>query len=133
VHPGQDLDMFCVDCQKTVCIKCVMTKHKPHTTKDLHEAADEARKQLGKDAARLQQAVDYMIGEVEAEKGEERALGEKNAALEAQIHGRCDMLSALVEQLRQDSLASLKDTRNVIQQDIMNQTGVKQSKLDQLL
>jgi hypothetical protein len=100
MHPGQDLDLFCVDCQVVICIKCLMTKHvkpSPHTTKDLHEreGADEARKQLEKDAARLQQAVDYMIGEVEAEKGEERALGEKNAALEAQIHGRCDMLAAL--------------------------------------
>jgi hypothetical protein len=74
VHLGQDLDLFCKSCQMVICIKCVLTKHKPHTTKDLHEAADEAKKQLEEDTARLHQAVDYMIGEVEAEKGEKRAL-----------------------------------------------------------
>jgi hypothetical protein len=130
VHPGQDLDLFCKCCQMVICIKCVLTKHKPHTTKDLHEAADEAKKQLEEDAARLQQAVDYMVGEVEAEKGEERAL---RGILEVNIHRRCDMLNNLAEQIRSQLLASLGNTCNIVQQEVTKQINDTESKLDQLL
>jgi hypothetical protein len=133
VHPGQDLDLFCADCQMVICIKCLMTKHKPHTTKDLHEAADEARKQLAEDAKRLEKAVDVMITEVEADRREQRAVDDKKTVLEAQIHARHHMVTDLADKLRDEQLAALNDTCNVMQQEVSRQTGLKKNKLDQLL
>jgi hypothetical protein len=132
VHPGQDLDLFCADCQMVICIKCLMTKHKPHATKDLHEAAGEAKDQLAEDAKRLLEAVDYMTAEVVAEKEEEKALGKKKKALAAQINARHKMVTDLADKLRDEQLASLNDTCNVIQQEVTQQTDVQKKNLDQL-
>jgi hypothetical protein len=135
VHPEQNLDLFCDDCQMIVCQKCVLTKHSQpthHATNDLHETVLEARVQLKKDEKRLKQAVDYMSAQVEAATQEERALGDSRADLEAQIHTKCDMMTALVEELRASSLSSLQDTCTIITREVTQQMGDKQSNLDQL-
>jgi hypothetical protein len=115
-----------------ICIKCHVTKHKPHVTRDLHEALEEAKDQLTEDAKRLQQAVDYLVAKAETSREEGRSLGDERAAVEADINDRCDMMSAMIEQLRHHLLTSLDDTCNVIQGQAIYHTDGNQSNLDQL-
>ncbi|KAK7474363.1 hypothetical protein BaRGS_00034411 [Batillaria attramentaria] len=106
-HPKDDLDLFCVDCDLPVCLKCVMTKHKTHETQDLSEAADRAMSQLGKDRERLQSCVGDVQKHVQLVTQEQQAVKDKHAALVANIRNRQATLKAAVDKYTDDALASL--------------------------
>ncbi|KAK7483439.1 hypothetical protein BaRGS_00025379 [Batillaria attramentaria] len=106
-HPKDDLDLFCVDCDLPVCLKCVMTKHKTHKTQDLHEAAGRAMNQLYKDRERLQSCVGDVQKHVQLVTQEQQAVKDKHAALVANIRNRQATLKAAVDKYTDDALASL--------------------------
>nr|KAG5690076.1 hypothetical protein BaRGS_016384 [Batillaria attramentaria] len=106
-HPKDDLDLFCVDCDLPVCLKCVMTKHKTHETQDLSEAAEGAMSQLDKDRKRLQSCVWDVQKHVQLVTQEQQAVKDKHAALVANIRNRQATLKAAVDKYTDDALASL--------------------------
>nr|KAG5690072.1 hypothetical protein BaRGS_016380 [Batillaria attramentaria] len=106
-HPKDDLDLFCVDCDLPVCLKCVMTKHKTHETQDRNEAAGRAMSQLYKDRERLQSCVGDVQKHVQLVTQEQQAVKDKHAALVANIRNRQATLKAAVDKYTDDALASL--------------------------
>ncbi|KAK7474362.1 hypothetical protein BaRGS_00034410 [Batillaria attramentaria] len=106
-HPKDDLDLFCVDCDLPVCLKCVMTKHKAHETQDLSDAAERAMSQLYKDIERLQSCVGDVQKHVQLVTQEQQAVKDKHAALVANIRNRQATLKAAVDKYTDDALASL--------------------------
>ncbi|KAK7474355.1 hypothetical protein BaRGS_00034403 [Batillaria attramentaria] len=106
-HPKDDLDLFCVDCDLPVCLKCVMTKHKTHETQDLSDATERAMSQLYKDIERLQSCVGDVLKHVQLVTQEQQAVKDKHAALVANIRNRQATLKAAVDKYTDDALASL--------------------------
>ncbi|KAK7483391.1 hypothetical protein BaRGS_00025331 [Batillaria attramentaria] len=106
-HPKDDLDLFCVDCDLPVCLKCVMTKHKTHETQDLSEAAKRAMSQLRKDRKRLLSCLGDIQKHVQLVTQEQQAVKDKHAALVANIRNRQATLKAAVDKYTDDALASL--------------------------
>ncbi|XP_070206013.1 uncharacterized protein [Littorina saxatilis] len=131
-HPDQNLDLYCADCKQAVCLKWVLTKHKQHDTKDLSEVATEAKEQLKKDAARLQEAVSYMTDEVSAESKELKDVQDKKAALQAAIKRKHATLVALANKVRDVSLASLDTVSGEIESQVSKELDIKQNNLDEL-
>ena len=132
-HPQQDLDLYCVDCQVPVCFECVLTKHKPHQTQELSEAAGEASIQLSQDEVRLQDAVSQMMPQVEAARKEQQALREKTAAVETQIRTRHAVIVAAADKFRDEELASLNSVTQDMDSEAAADLAGKQEKLDTLL
>ncbi|XP_070206350.1 uncharacterized protein [Littorina saxatilis] len=131
-HPDQNLDLYCADCKQTVCLKCVLTKHKQHDTKDLSEVATEAKEQLKKDAARLQEALSCMTDEVTAESKELKDVQDKKAALQAAIKRKHATLVAMANKIRDVSLASLDTVSGQIESQVSKELDIKQSNLVEL-
>ncbi|XP_070206008.1 tripartite motif containing 13-like [Littorina saxatilis] len=131
-HPDQILDLYCTDCKQAVCLKCVLTKHKQHDTKDLSEVATEAKEQLKKDAARLQEAVSYMTAEVSAESKELKDVQDKKAALQEAIKNKHATLVAMANKVRDVSMASLDTVSGEIESQVSKELDMKQSNLDEL-
>ncbi|KAK7483415.1 hypothetical protein BaRGS_00025355 [Batillaria attramentaria] len=106
-HPNDDIDLFCVDCDLPVCLKCVMTKHKTHETQDLSEAAERAKFQLETEKYRLERCVGDVQKHVQLVTQEQQAVKDKHAALVANIRNRQATLKAAVDKYTDDALASL--------------------------
>eukprot|EP00916_Digyalum_oweni_P017694 GHVL01029074.1.p1 GENE.GHVL01029074.1~~GHVL01029074.1.p1 ORF type:complete len:571 (+),score=48.14 GHVL01029074.1:168-1880(+) len=131
-HSNQELDLYCEDCKLAVCLKCVLTKHKLHSTKDLSEAASEAKSQLKLSQVRLRKAVSYMTDEVSAESKELKDVQDKKAALQAAIKRKHATLVALANKVRDVSLASLDTVSGEIESQVSKELDIKQSNLDEL-
>ncbi|KAK7087230.1 tripartite motif-containing protein 2-like [Littorina saxatilis] len=131
-HSNQELDLYCEDCKLAVCLKCVLTKHKLHSTKDLSEAASEAKSQLKQSQARLQDAVSYMTDEVTAESKELKDVQDKNADLQAAIQKKRATLFAMVNKICDVLLVSLDTASWEIESHVSKELDIKQSNLDEL-
>ncbi|XP_070206011.1 tripartite motif-containing protein 54-like [Littorina saxatilis] len=131
-HSNQELDLYCEDCKLAVCLKCVLTKHKLHSTKDLSEAASEAKSELKLSQARLQEALSYVIDEVTSEKKELKDVQDKKAALQEAIKNKHATLVALANKVRDVSLASLDTVSGEIESQVSKELDIKQNNLDEL-
>ncbi|KAK7087229.1 uncharacterized protein [Littorina saxatilis] len=131
-HSNQELDLYCEDCKLAVCLKCVLTKHKLHSTKDLSEAASEAKSQLKLSQARLQEALSYVIDEVTSEKKELKDVQDKKAALQEAIKNKHATLVAMANKVRDVSMASLDTVSGEIESQVSKELDMKQSNLDEL-
>lgn len=45
-HSDKQVELYCDDCEKVICLKCCLIEHKTHTTHDIDEVADGHRHQL---------------------------------------------------------------------------------------
>ncbi|XP_070204733.1 tripartite motif-containing protein 3-like [Littorina saxatilis] len=131
-HPKQDLDLYCQDCQVAVCLKCVLTKHKQHDTKDVCEAASQAQAQLKRDEVRVQEAVSRMTERVTADEAERQAVQDKKAAVKSTIRGKHATLVAMADKFRDDSLASLNTVTTQLDTRLTNDLHCQRDKLQQL-
>ncbi|XP_070203806.1 uncharacterized protein [Littorina saxatilis] len=131
-HPNQELDMYCADCEVMLCAKCVLAAHKMHTTQDRAEAMQNAGTQLQEDEERLQSAVSSVIDGVSADQAELQAVQDKRAAVEGIIRRKHASLVAMVDMVRDDSLAGLHIVSEEIERRVSMDLTSKQSNLDQL-
>ncbi|KAK7087233.1 uncharacterized protein [Littorina saxatilis] len=131
-HSNEKLDLYCEDCKLAVCRKCMLTDHKLYSTKDLSEAASEAKCELKQSQVRLQKAVSYMTDEVSAESKELKDVQDKKAALQAAVTNKRATLVAMVNKICDDTLASLDTVSWEIESQVSNELDIKQSNLDEL-
>nr|KAG5696876.1 hypothetical protein BaRGS_035286 [Batillaria attramentaria] len=106
-HIKQELDLYCVQCDLPICLKCKMTKHETHETEDLSDAAVRAMTQLSTDKSRLERCVGDVQKHVQLVTQEQQAVKDKHAALVANIRNRQATLKAAVDKYTDDALASL--------------------------
>ncbi|XP_076453023.1 uncharacterized protein LOC143288431 [Babylonia areolata] len=113
-HPEQGLDMFCVDCQFPVCLKCKLTRHEDHRTKELMDACREARQQLREDKDRLQGTVSAMIQQSDEARKNMKTQTDMRTALESIIRKHHLTLVGAAEKFLVESLACLKSTTDEV-------------------
>ncbi|KAK7481531.1 hypothetical protein BaRGS_00027180 [Batillaria attramentaria] len=82
VHPNRDLELFCEECNVPVCLKCKLSDHVTHETKDIKEAAVSGTR-------------------------EQQAVEDKKTLLEKAIRQREDTLKVAIASFRDEALASL--------------------------
>ena len=59
-HDMEPLVLFCVQCDRAICIQCKLTKHDHHETEDLSEAAARCQSHLEMSKERLEHTISYM-------------------------------------------------------------------------
>ena len=59
-HDVEPLVLFCVQCDRAICIQCKLTKHDHHETEDLSEAAARCQSHLEMSKERLENTVSYL-------------------------------------------------------------------------
>ncbi|XP_070206012.1 tripartite motif-containing protein 3-like [Littorina saxatilis] len=131
-HSNQELDLYCEDCKLAVCLKCVLTKHKLHSTKDLSEAASEAKSELKLSQVRLRKAVSYMTDEVSAESKELKDVQDKKAALQAAVTNKRATLVAMVNKICDETLTSLDTVSGKIESQINKELDSKRNNIGEL-
>ena len=132
VHPKQDLELFCVDCQLPVCPKCVLEKHRSHKTQSLAEAASEASDQLSGDQLRLEEAVSDLIEKVEAVKTQQRDLLGKKAAVGTGIVNKHALLVKAANAYRDGALASLDECSERLEAGLAKELDLQQRRLERV-
>ena len=52
-HSDKQIELFCDDCQKVICIKCCLIEHKSHNISDIELMAEKFRQKLQGDVERI--------------------------------------------------------------------------------
>ncbi|KAK6186978.1 hypothetical protein SNE40_006232 [Patella caerulea] len=65
-HTSEILDFYCRECSEIICIKCLMSRHKDHTTPDLDDFGEEVSVKLEENKQALVKIVNKFKGAVTA-------------------------------------------------------------------
>ncbi|XP_070204713.1 tripartite motif-containing protein 54-like [Littorina saxatilis] len=133
IHDDKKLEFYCVKCDEAICLNCKLTKHEQHTTDDLTTAAEQKKVGLATDVARLQNAVDKVMKQVEKTREEQKAVLEKKATVEQNIRNRHAILVAAADKFRDEALESIRSVSTDIESDVAKVLKQQEDNLTQLL
>ena len=81
-HEGKEKELFCVDCDKAICVKCIAIEHVKHDIVDSHTAADRITDKLPERKSDFDNATVQVEEQIKATKEEQKAVSDKTAAVE---------------------------------------------------
>ena len=84
-HEGKEKELFCVDCDKAICVKCLTSGHVKHDIVDIHTAADRVRNQLPERKTDFDNVIVQVEEQIKATKEEQKAVSDKTAAVELSL------------------------------------------------
>ena len=108
-HPKDEVDLYCADCGQPACLKCVLTKHKQHTTEDLSVVVEKAISQLQQDKTRLVEAMTQIENKMDTTRKSQQALQNDKEAVKNTIRTRHAVILAAAIKSRDEALTSLDD------------------------
>ena len=110
-HKDKEMEMFCLECELAICVKCYTESHKTHDCSDIEKVSADRRKQVKSDSDRITERL-KKIGEVlprfEKEKNE---LVNRLGDVEGEINTAADKLIAAVERDRVKLLSEVESIK----------------------
>ena len=131
-HEGKELDLFCIDCDIAICVKCMPSCHKIHNIVDLQTAADGVKDELPQHKTYIENAIAELEQQIKASKEDQKALLDKKAAVERNIHERHATIVAAADKFRDEALDSLRSVSTDIERVITNRVKEKGGHLEKL-
>ena len=131
-HEGKELDLFCIDCDIAICVKCMLSCHKIHNFVDLQTAADGVKDELPQHKTYIENAIAEMEQQIKASKEDQKALLDKKAAVERNIHERHATIVAAADKFRDEALDSLRSVSTDIERVITNRVKERGEHLEKL-
>ena len=131
-HEGKEKELFCVDCDKTICVKCIATEHVKHDIEDSHTAADRVRDKLPERKTDFDNAIVQVEEQIKATKKEQKAVSDKTAAVERNIRERHATIVAAADKFRDEALDSLRSVSTDIDREIANRLKEQEGNLEKL-
>ena len=131
-HEGKEKELFCVDCDKAVCVKCVAIEHVKHDIVDSHTAADRVRDKLPERKTDFDNAIVQVEEQIKATKEEQKAVSDKTAAVERNIRERHATIVAAADKFRDEALDSLRSVSTDIDREIANRLKEQEGNLEKL-
>ena len=131
-HEGKDKELFCVDCDKAICVKCIANEHVKHDIVDIHTAADRVMNQLPECKTDFDNAIVQVEEQIKATKEEQKAVSDKTAAVERNIRERHATIVAAADKFRDEALDSLRSVSTDIDREIANRLKEQEGNLEKL-
>ena len=129
----RELELFCVPCNRYICLKCKLDDHRDHTTVDLEERAKSVKAELTKDKQILNNdsiaGVKKRLNEL---KSEQQTVFDKGSKLRKEILKRHKMMVDVADQCRDEALFSLDSVTACIDSQLDNIGKKMQKSLDSL-
>ena len=131
-HEGKEKELFCVDCDNAICVKCLTSGHVKHDIVDIHTAADRVRNQLPERKTDFDNAIVTVEQQIKATKEEQKAVSDKTAAVERNIRERHATIVAAADKFRDEALDSLRSVSTDIDREIANRLKGQEGNLEKL-
>ena len=131
-HEGKEKELFCVDCDKAICVKCLTSGQVKHDIVDSHTAADRVRNQLSGRKSDFDNAIVQVEEQIKATKEEQKAVSDKTAAVERNIRERHATIVAAADKFRDEALDSLRSVSTDIDREIANRLKEQEGNLEKL-
>ena len=131
-HEGKEKELFCVDCDKAICVKCIATEHVKHDIEDSHTAADRVRDKLPERKTDFDNAIVQVEEQIKATKEEQKAVSDKTATVERNIRERHATIVAAADKFRDEALDSLRSVSTDIDREIANRLKEQEENLEKL-
>ena len=131
-HEGKEKELFCVDCDKAICVKCIANEHVKHDIVDSHTAADRVTDKLPERKTDFDNAIVQVEEQIKATKEEQKAVSDKAAAVERNIRERHATIVAAADKFRDEALDSLRSVSTDINREIANRLKEQEGNLEKL-
>ena len=131
-HEGKVKELFCVDCDKAICVKCIANEHVKHDIVDSHTAADRVTDKLPERKTDFDYAIVQLEEQIKATKEEQKAVSDKTAAVERNISERHATIVAAADKFRDEALDSLRSVSKDIDREIANRLKEQEGNLEKL-
>ena len=131
-HEGKEKELFCVDCDKAICVKCIANEHVKHDIVDSHTAADRVRDKLPERKTDFDNAIVQVEEQIKAAKEEQKAVLDKTAAVERNIRKLHATIVADADKFREETLDSLRSVSTDIDREIANRLKEQEGNLEKL-
>ena len=132
-HPRpREIELYCIQCDAFICLKCKMADHCFHNTEDIQETAEKAKAGLCIGNTGLHALAQGLKKHMEKFRREEQAVRDKRAALKKDILSRHKMMVDTADKCRDEALDSLDTVTATIQSQTYIVVSNLQKTLDEL-
>ena len=133
-HPkSREIELYCIQCDACICLKCKITDHLYHNTEDVQETARKIKARLGNEKTGLNRVVEDLKKHMEDFRNEERAVRDKRAAVKRDILSRHKMMVDVADKCREEALFSLDTVTASIESQLQYVVSNLQKNLDELV
>ena len=131
-HPEKQLVAFCLSCDLSVCVRCVLGDHKQHDVQEVAETVPKVRQRLTGAKAQLLECIDSVAAHLVEELDLQQALKQRQAEAEWDIERRHNVLVGVVGRLRDQALAELRQLTGELENEQTDSVASLQKKLEHL-
>jgi len=110
-HKGEEIKVFCLECELAICVMCFIKSHKTHDCSDIEEVSMDCRKQAKSDTDKMTELLEKTRGVLPRFEKEQNDLINRLAHIEGEINTAADKLIAAVERDRQKLLSKVESIK----------------------
>jgi len=111
-HKGEEIKVFCLECQLAICMMCFVKSHKTHDCSDIEEVSIDRRKQVKSDTDKITELLKKIEGILPDRFDKEQDdLVNRFADIEGEINTAADTLIAAVERDRVKLLSEVESIK----------------------
>ena len=111
MHKDKEIELFCLECQLAICMKCFAKSHKTHDCSDIEEVSIDRRKQMKNDIDKISELLKKTEGVLPRFEKEQNDLANHLADIESEINTAADKLIAAVERDRVKLLSEVESIK----------------------
>ncbi|KAK7479993.1 hypothetical protein BaRGS_00028726 [Batillaria attramentaria] len=132
-HTMEQLIFFCEQCDKAICLRCKLTSHEGHKTKDLQVVAADCKRQLSAVQSRLEGSIGRLSKLQVMAQDNLREAEKKRIAVKEQVHSQRDLLVARINTVCDTVLQDIDKLADALEGELQKDTEDIQRKLLSLL
>jgi hypothetical protein len=129
-HSDRPVELYCFDCQSTICVECLVESHKSHQCSVVSKVVDEFRKQMTAEIKQMAETVEQCRDMLKVQEKHKTAFISEVDRIEKQICDHAEQLIkvisstkyVLLQELETKKKEKVKQIQNVIE-DIEQQTS----------
>ncbi|XP_062606357.1 uncharacterized protein LOC134268181 [Saccostrea cucullata] len=122
IHPTEDIDVYCDDCQDPVCFLCFFFNHSDHDKSDLETIYNDILQQCRKEITEiLKKDIPEAKNNVGSIEEKRENVKKEFAKLRVSMHERADELKMAVDSVLTDNNKKLDEIENSVLNDMVKQ------------
>jgi len=110
-HRGEEIKVFCLECELAICMMCFVKSHKTHDCSDIEEVSIDHRKQMKNDTDKISEFMRKSEGVLPRFEKEQNELANSLSDIESEINTAADKQIAAVERERAKLLSEAESIR----------------------
>jgi len=111
MHKGEEIIVFCLECQLAICVMCFIKSHKTHDCSDIEEVSIDHRKQMKNDTDKISELMEKTERVLPRFEKEQNDLANSLCDIEREINTAADKQIATVECERAMLLSEVESIR----------------------